>query len=132
MGAGSRLLAERKSALNAAGAYLYRLELETPVGRLRSPHSLDLPLVFDNVAKSASLLGASAPEAQKVADQMSAAWIAFAHTGSPNATGLSSWPRYDARSRSTMLFNVVSRAVNDPNSEERQIIAALPGPHRGF
>jgi para-nitrobenzyl esterase len=126
MGAGSRTLAERKSAQGAAAAYLYRLDLETPVQRLRSPHSLDLPLVFDNVARSASLLGAAAPDAQKVADQMSAAWIAFAHTGSPNGTGLSSWPRYDTRSRSTMLFNVVSRAVNDPNSEERQIIAALP------
>ena len=126
MGARSRILAERKSAQGVAAAYLYRLELETPVQRLRSPHSLDLPLVLDNVAKSASLLGAAAPDAQKVADQMSAAWIAFAHTGSPNATGLASWPRYDTRSRSTMLFNVVSRAVNDPNSEERQVIAALP------
>lgn len=126
MGAGSIALAERKAALGAAGAYLYRLELETPVARLRSPHSLDLPLVFDNVGKSASLLGASTPEAQKVADQMSAAWIAFAHTGSPNAAGLASWPRYDAHARSTMIFNVVSRAVNDPYGAERQLIAALP------
>jgi para-nitrobenzyl esterase len=125
-GRGSIELAERKAAQGRAGAYLYRLEATTPVGRLRSPHSLDIPLVFDNVAKSASLLGAGAPDAQKVADQMSAAWIAFAHTGSPNATGLASWPRYDTRARSTMLFNVDSRAVNDPYSEERQIVAALP------
>jgi para-nitrobenzyl esterase len=127
-GRGSTLLAERKAAQGGAAAYLYRLELTTPVGRLRSPHTLDIPLVFDNVAKSASLLGAGAADAQKVADQMSAAWIAFAHTGSPNATGLSSWPRYDPRARSTMLFNTESRAVNDPYSEERQLIAALaPG-----
>ena len=131
-GNGSTILAERKAVAGGAAAYLYRLELETPVGRLRSPHSLDLPLVFDNVAKSSSLLGSSAPEAQKVADQMSAAWISFAHTGSPNGTGLSSWPRYDTRSRSTMLFNVVSRAVNDPNAEERAIIAALPPGRRGI
>jgi para-nitrobenzyl esterase len=128
----SIILAERKAAAGAAPAYMYRLELTTPVGRLRSPHSLDLPLVFDNVAKSQSMLGAGGADAQKVADQMSAAWIAFARTGSPNGTGLSSWPRYDTRSRSTMLFNVVSRAVNDPYSEERQIIAALPAsPPRG-
>lgn len=125
-GSGSIALAERKAAMGQAGAYLYRVELTTPVGRLRSPHSIDLPLVFDNVAKSASLLGNSAPDAQKAADQMAGAWIAFAHTGSPNATGLASWPRYDARARSTMLFNVVSRAINDPYSEERQLIAALP------
>ena len=76
--------------------------------------------------KSASLLGPVASDAQTVSDQMSAAWLAFARTGSPNAAGLASWPRYDARARSTMIFNVVSRAVNDPYPEERQIIAALP------
>ena len=70
--------------------------------RLHSPHSLDLPLVFDNVAKSASLLGAGAPDAQRVADQMSDAWIAFAHTGSPNGTGLSSWPRYELQASCSM------------------------------
>jgi len=126
MGQGSITLAERKAALAAAGAYLYRLELTTPVGQLRSPHALDLPLVFDNVAKSESMLGAGGGAAQLVADQMSAAWIAFAHTGSPNAAGLSSWPRYDTRARSTMIFNTLSRAVNDPYSAERQLIAALP------
>jgi para-nitrobenzyl esterase len=95
------------------------------VDKLRSPHALDLPLVFDNVGKSGSLLGPVADQAQLAADQMSAAWIAFAHTGSPNGTGLASWPRYDGRARSTMLFNVVSRAVNDPYSEERKLVAGL-------
>ena len=52
---------------------------------------------------------------------MSPAWIAFARTGSPNAPGLPSWPRYDTRSRSTMIYNVVSRAVNDPYAEERSL-----------
>jgi para-nitrobenzyl esterase len=128
MGAGSWTLAERKSALGQAAAYLYRVEFQTSVGRLRSPHALEIPLVFDTVGKSASLLGPVAADAQLVADQMSAAWIAFARTGSPNAPGLASWPRYDTRSRSTMIFNVTSRAVNDPYAEERQIIAALPPP----
>lgn len=131
MGQRSVTLAERKAALAAAGAYVYRLEFETPVDKLRSPHALDLPLVFDNVAKSSSLLGPVAEPAQKVADQMSAAWIAFARTGSPNAPGLASWPRYDPRARSTMLFNVTSRAVNDPDGEERRIVEALPPVKRG-
>jgi para-nitrobenzyl esterase len=131
MGARTIALAERKAALAAAGAYLYRLDFETPVDKLRSPHALDIPLVFDTVGKSTSLLGPVSEAAQSVADQMSAAWIAFAHTGSPNGTGLASWPRYDPRARSTMVFNVTSRAVNDPNAEERQLIGALPPTHVG-
>jgi para-nitrobenzyl esterase len=131
LGRDSILLAERKGALGAAPAYMYRLEFETAVDRLRSPQDLDLPLVFDTVDRSAAFLGAAAGDARKVVEQMSPAWIAFARTGSPNAPGLPSWPRYDTRSRSTLLFNVVSRAVNDPYAEERRIIAGLPAAAAG-
>jgi para-nitrobenzyl esterase len=71
--------AERKSAQQAAPAYLYELDWQTPVdgGKWKTPHSLELALVFDNVAKSASMVG-TGPEAQQLADQMSAVWLAFA------------------------------------------------------
>jgi para-nitrobenzyl esterase len=122
MGRGSIALAERKSRQGRAPVYLYRLEWETPVqdGRLRTPHSLDLPLVFDNVAKSDSIIGTGAAEAQKVADAMSSAWIAFAHAGKPDAKGLPRWPPYDTKTRATMVFNVKTEIVNDPNSELRE------------
>jgi para-nitrobenzyl esterase len=105
---------------------MYRLEWETPVenGNLRCPHALDLPLMFDNVAKSTSLIGSGSAEAQKVADQMSAAWIAFARSGNPNTQALP-WPAY-AGNRTTMIFNVKSQAVNDPRSEERKLLASFP------
>jgi para-nitrobenzyl esterase len=122
MGRGSIALAERKSRQGRAPVYLYRLEWETPVqdGRLRTPHSLDLPLVFDNVAKSDSIIGTGAAEAQKVADAMSSAWIAFARAGKPDAKGLPRWPPYDTKTRATMVFNVKTEIVNDPNSELRE------------
>ena len=113
--AACRLLAERKAAQASAGAYLYRLDFQTPVEQLGAVSGLDTPLVFDTVAAAASLLGTAAGPAQAVADVMSAAWVAFARTGSPNAVGLPSWPRYDPRARSTMLFNTVSRAMNGPD-----------------
>jgi para-nitrobenzyl esterase len=127
MGHNSIVLAERKSQQGGAPVYMYRLEWETPVeeGRLRSPHALDLALMFDNVAKSTSLIGSGAAEAQKVADQMSPAWIAFAHSGNPSTKALS-WPAFDAKTRATMIFNVSSKVVNDPRSEERKLIASLP------
>jgi para-nitrobenzyl esterase len=125
MGQGSITLAERKSRQGRASVFLYRLEWETPVqgGRLRTPHSLDLPLVFDNVAKSDSIIGTGAMEAQRVADAMSSAWIAFAHAGKPDVKGLPHWPPYDTKTRATMIFNVNTEVVNDPNSELRETLA---------
>ncbi|MFL6605810.1 MAG: carboxylesterase/lipase family protein [Steroidobacteraceae bacterium] len=131
MGRNARAVAERKAALGRAPVYLYKLDWSTPVegGRLRTPHSLDVPLVFDNVGRSESLIGSAAQDAQRVADAMSAAWLAFARNGSPNAPGLPSWPRFDAEQRATMVFNTVSRAVNDPLYRERQLLAPVtPAP----
>jgi para-nitrobenzyl esterase len=129
IGLASMAMAERKSEQGRAPAFLYRLEWETPIdgGRLRSPHSLDLPMVFDNVAKSDSLIGAGAMEAQKVADAMSSVWIAFARTGRPDAKGLPHWPPYDTKTRSTMIFNVMSKVVSDPDSELHTLLKSTCG-----
>jgi para-nitrobenzyl esterase len=129
IGLASMALAERKSEQGRAPAFLYRLDWETPIdgGRLRSPHSLDLPMVFDNVAKSDSLIGAGAMEAQKVADAMSSVWIAFARTGGPDAEGLPHWPPYDTKTRSTMIFNVASKVVSDPDSELHTVLKSTCG-----
>ena len=128
MGLSASTLAVRKSAQGAAPVFLYRLEWETPVagGRMRSPHTLDIPLVFDNVAKGTGIIGTGAQQAQQVSDVMSAAWLAFARYGTPNAAGLPSWPAFSAQNRATMIFNVVSRAVNDPLREERLLLPQTP------
>ena len=113
--------AELKARQGRAPAYLYQLNWETPVegGKWKAPHALEIGMVFDNVAKSESMSG-TGPEAQKVADQMSAAWLAFAKTGKPG------WPAYDVTSRPTMIFNVTSAVVNDPDAEDRLVLSKLP------
>jgi para-nitrobenzyl esterase len=117
------LQAERKAAQNAAPVYVYLLAWETPVdnGRLRAHHALDLPLVFNNIETSRSMVGPG-PDPQKVADQMSAAWIAFAQSGNPNVKGLPQWNPYDLKNRATMIFNLDSHLQNDPYSEIRRIL----------
>ena len=117
------LQAERKAAQNAAPVYVYLLAWETPVdnGRLRAHHALDLPLVFNNIETSRSMVGPG-PDPQKVADQMSAAWIAFAQSGNPNVKGLPQWNPYDLKNRATMIFNLDSHLKNDPYSEIRRIL----------
>jgi para-nitrobenzyl esterase len=90
---------------------------------MRTPHGLDVPLVFDNVAQAPGQIGTGTQDAQRVADTMSAAWLAFARYGTPNAAGLPSWPAFTVRNRETMIFDVSSRAVNDPLHAERQLWA---------
>jgi para-nitrobenzyl esterase len=115
--------AELKAAAGRAPAYMYQLVWETPVegGKWKAPHALDIGMVFDNVQKSESMSG-TGPEAQKIADQMSDAWLAFARSGNPG------WPAYDAKTRATMIFDVESKVVNDPNPEDRALFGKLaPG-----
>jgi para-nitrobenzyl esterase len=119
--------AERKVAQGSAPVWLYELDWATPVdgGKWGSPHSLDLAFVFDNVAKSEAMVGAGA-EPQGLADQMSAAWIAFARNGNPNAGAIPAWPPFSAAERATMVFNTQSRVVNDFRGDERALLASLP------
>ena len=120
---GSVTLAERKAAQKAAPVWMYLLTWETPVARgaLRSPHALEIPLVFDNVEAARNFMGRG-DDPQVVAEQMSEAWLAFARTGNPNAPGLPDWPSYDAEGRATMMFDLTSRIEHDPMAEVRKIL----------
>ncbi|WP_309644140.1 carboxylesterase/lipase family protein [Phenylobacterium sp.] len=122
MWGGSITLAERKAA-QAAPVWMYMLTWETPVsrGRLRCPHALEIPLVFDNVERARNFVGRG-EEPQRVADQMSAAWLAFARTGDPNTPALPAWPAYDAARRATMIFDLDSKVVDDPDRGVREVL----------
>jgi para-nitrobenzyl esterase len=127
MWAGSITLAERKAAQGSGPAYMYMLTWETPAARgsLRCPHALEIPLVFDNVERARDFVGRhNGDEPQRVSDQMSEAWLAFARTGNPATASLPDWPAYDARRRATMIFDLESKLVDDPWSEVRQILQA--------
>jgi para-nitrobenzyl esterase len=123
-GAHSIKIAERKAALGAAPAWLYRFEWETPVdgGKWRSPHSIEVPFFFSNVTRPElkPLLGDAPPV--NLQRNVSRAIANFARVGDPNAPGiLPEWAPYSER-RDTMLFNVESRVVADPDSLQRQAI----------
>jgi para-nitrobenzyl esterase len=101
---------------------MYLLEWETPVGPFRSPHTLEIPLAFDNVDKARVLVG-DGPAPQVLAKQMSAAWVGFARTGNPNTPVLPYWPAYDAAKRQVMMFNLESRVVSDPYAATRKAVS---------
>ena len=61
-----------------------------------------------------------------LSDVMQDAWISFARTGDPNHKGLPEWPAYDPVHRATMIFDTKSKAVEDPDSDIRQLFKDIP------
>ena len=118
--------AERKAAQGAAPAYMYLFSWRTPVwgGKLRSPHGIEIPFVFENLSESKERIGTGA-NLQPLAEKVSGAWVAFARTGSPNHVGMPRWPAYTLKDRSTMILDDQCTVVNDPEKEARLVLSTL-------
>jgi para-nitrobenzyl esterase len=118
--------AERKVAQGKAPAYMYLFAWETPVegGRRHSPHTVELPFVFNNVVEQPEEVG-DGPELQPLADKVSGAWTAFARTGNPSTVGAPKWLAYTANERATMIINNEWKLVNDPRHDARLIMNSL-------
>ncbi len=116
----ARELAKRKAAQHAAPVFVYRYDWETPEGggHMRSPHTIEIQFVFNNIAIAGPLIS-KMPEAYALATRTSAAWVAFARTGDPNTPKLPKWPAYNADRRETMLFNNECRVDSDPARSAR-------------
>jgi len=112
--------------------FAYQLDWPSPLegGKFGAPHTHDIPLVFDNIASEGSLTGTGS-EAQQVAEQMSAAFIAFARTGNPNHRGLPQWRPYTLPRRATLVFDSTTRLVDDPRGKERRLFEQVPFVQQG-
>ena len=114
---------------NAGGArtWVYAFNRETPVygGRYFSPHALEIPYVFDSLANAPNMVGPVTPQAQRLADQVSALWASFARDGAPSAPGVPAWTPYDTTRRPTLTIDAVSRMADDPRSAERRLMLAF-------
>jgi para-nitrobenzyl esterase len=120
-GVRSVLLAERKAARAQAPVWMYRFDWETPAfgGRLKSPHFIDVPFVFDTL----HVIGEAhrKPRDQALADRVSRTWATFARNGDPGNEAIPAWPAYTAARRATMLFDDECRVVHDPDGEVRPL-----------
>ena len=118
-------IAERRAALGKAPTFVYEFTWETPIlkGKLRSPHTIEMPFVFDNVSDPlVQKLTGNAPDIFPLAERVSGAWAAFAATGSPNSNGFPRWQAYSAADRNVMMINSMSEVVKDPARESREVI----------
>jgi len=130
---GEVIEAERRAAdVNAhSHTWVYQLNWRSPVdgGKWGAPHTLDIPLAFDNMALSPGMVGSSAADmerAQKMADVVSETLLAFARTGNPNNARLPKWPAFDLARRPTMIFDEPPHIEDDPRGRERKYLAQVP------
>jgi para-nitrobenzyl esterase len=121
------VMADLKSDQAGAPVWVCEVHHDSPVqgGKWGAPHTMDIPLVFDNVAKVPSF-AKDTPEMRTVAEQMSESWIAFARTGDPNHAGIPDWPAHRSDAPVTMLFEPESRAEPDWRGGERVALADVP------
>jgi len=121
--------AERKFTQGKAPVYMYLFTWETPVegGRRHSPHTIELPFVFDNPQEQPDEVG-NGPDLQPLADKVSGAWTAFARTGNPNTSLTPKWPAYNTDQRATMIINDEWKVVDDPRHDVRLVMQSLKGP----
>ena len=102
-------------------AYAYQLNWRAPAegGIFGSPHTLDIPLVF-NTLEASSFVGVRTPEGEAMSRQLMDAFLRFARTGEPG------WTPYTPPQRATMIFDASSHVENDPRRVERELFAKIP------
>ncbi|MFV3130279.1 carboxylesterase/lipase family protein [Niveispirillum sp. KHB5.9] len=110
-----------------APTWAYQLDWPSPLdgGKWGAPHTLDIPLSFDNAAQPGSQTG-TAPEAHRMAGRLADAFIALARKGDPNHPDLPAWEPYGLERRQTMVLNDECRLVDDPRGGERRLFAKVP------
>ncbi|MGG7568219.1 carboxylesterase/lipase family protein [Rhodovulum sp. DZ06] len=111
MGALSAGILDAHAAAGGAPTWAYRFEWMTPIadGTLWSPHTIEIPFVFDNVATGAGrIMTGGGAGAEALAEQVSEAWVQFARTGRPAAPGLPDWPEYRADDAAAMHLDSAS------------------------
>ncbi|GGF34688.1 carboxylesterase/lipase family protein [Subtercola lobariae] len=109
---GTNRLADARLA-NGATTHVFEFAWPSPVHNLGAAHATELGFVFDRLLSDdfVRLTGADAP--QQVADDMHAAWIAFAKTGDPG------WQRWN-ETRPVYTFDAPRSGVTyAPRDDER-------------
>ncbi|MFA5963466.1 MAG: carboxylesterase family protein [Sphingomonas sp.] len=109
-----------KARHSSAPAFLYWFTWQTPVldGRPRAFHCLDIPFMFANTDRCASMTGGGARPAA-LSRQMTAALLAFARSGDPGHPGLPAWRSVTATEAPTMIFDDQPRLERDLDGAER-------------
>lgn len=106
--------------------WVYQVDFQSPTQPRRgAPHTMDIALAFGTLDAEGSYTGTGAA-ARAVSRRVMSAFTAFARSGDPNGAGVPRWPVYALPGRATMIFDVETRAVDDPRRWERELFARVP------
>jgi para-nitrobenzyl esterase len=92
-------------AANGGTAYQYLFTWESRAfdGRLGATHALEIPFVFNNLARTGvDIFLGPGPTPQALAEAMHAAWTAFIRSGDPACAAVGEWPAYRLDRRAVM------------------------------
>jgi para-nitrobenzyl esterase len=109
--------AKSRVEYGCAPVYMYLFTWESPVldGVLHSSHCMEIPFVFDNVARQNTETG-GAPEAIELGHRISSLWTAFAREGTPEAEGIPEWKPFTAEGGEVMFLDVKSELRSNPDA----------------
>jgi para-nitrobenzyl esterase len=96
--------------------WLYDFAWRSPT--MGAAHGLDVPFTFGNATSrfAARFLGSPPPaDFGPLSERIRAAWTAFAATGDPG------WPRHDAETRRTRIWDTTPSDAADPLAESRRV-----------
>jgi para-nitrobenzyl esterase len=118
--------AEAKAARQAAAVYTYLWEWTCPAydGKFGAAHAMDVAASMHN--ERDAILGSGSHDARRMCDAMASSLLAFAKHGNPSNPHIPHWPRFDASSRATMVFDRDTRIEPDPHGSLRKAWLDMP------
>ena len=118
-------VAALQSASASAPVFAWQFDWESPVegGRMRAPHTVELPFLFGTTAAASACVGAGSHRMERL---MMASWAAFARTGQPQTALTPDWHPYDPDSRWTMHLDEEPHLAPDPADGPRALLSDLP------
>jgi para-nitrobenzyl esterase len=133
--------AARLHAKNGYPTYLYYFNHPQPlragvtydeidtVDGLGTFHSSEYPYLFGTL----DVLSRDWTNTDRMlSDRMQSHWVAYAYSGSPNASGLARWPSFNETAGTTMYLGDKTGPGPVPNLDRLELFDTLPSPFSGF